>query len=254
MKKQHSRAKRRAAMLAQIKRRIGWKQAPKIFFDAASGDVPDTSRRSGNWLAAAIAFTALGRGEALGWRPALDNLLADHPRSRGAGCRPHPQRSGPSWPRHPPVGRLSPASSRSTTRRRSLKRAPRSACLRGLFDSATGRHSGTPATAAVCSRSSARSSALPPVPEIEQQLHDQRPDLVLITPLVYLGSSQLKSCGSGLGLRTAFCVGSWDHLSSKALIRDMPHRVIVWNETQKQEAVQLHRAGRSRHRHRRPML
>jgi hypothetical protein len=27
-KHQHSRAKRRAAMLAQIKRRIGWKQAP----------------------------------------------------------------------------------------------------------------------------------------------------------------------------------------------------------------------------------
>ena len=54
----------------------------KIFLDAASGMFRMSSRRSGNWLAAAIAFTALGRGEALGWRPALDNLLADHPRSR----------------------------------------------------------------------------------------------------------------------------------------------------------------------------
>ena len=84
--------------------------------------------------------------------------------------------------------------------------------------------------------------ALPPVPEIEQQLRDEQPDLVLITPLVYLGSSQFEILRSALalGLRTAFCVGSWDHLSSKALIRDMPHRVMVWNETQKQEAVQLH--------------
>ena len=37
-----------------------------------------------------------------------------------------------------------------------------------------------------------------------------------------------------------YAVGSWDHLSSKALIRDMPQRVFVWNETQKDEAVRLH--------------
>jgi hypothetical protein len=36
------------------------------------------------------------------------------------------------------------------------------------------------------------------------------------------------------------CVWSWDHLSSKALIRESPDRVFVWNETQKREAVELH--------------
>ena len=84
--------------------------------------------------------------------------------------------------------------------------------------------------------------ALPPAPEIEDQLRDVRPDVVLITPLVYLGSSQFEilRAALALGLRTAFCVGSWDHLSSKALVRDMPHRVLVWNETQKQEAMLLH--------------
>jgi hypothetical protein len=41
-------------------------------------------------------------------------------------------------------------------------------------------------------------------------------------------------------------VWSWDHLSSKALIREMPDRVFVWNDTQKREAVDLHHvpAGR----------
>ncbi len=84
--------------------------------------------------------------------------------------------------------------------------------------------------------------ALPPVPEIEQQLREQQPDVVLITPLVYLGSSQFEVLRTALalGLRTAFCVGSWDHLSSKALVREMPHRVFVWNETQRDEAVALH--------------
>ena len=35
-------------------------------------------------------------------------------------------------------------------------------------------------------------------------------------------------------------VWSWDHLTSKALIRDAPDRVIVWNEVQRDEAVRLH--------------
>ncbi len=63
-----------------------------------------------------------------------------------------------------------------------------------------------------------------------------------MTPLIYLGSSQFEVLRSALaqGIRTVYAVGSWDHLSSKALIRDMPQRVFVWNDTQKDEAVRLH--------------
>jgi hypothetical protein len=43
-----------------------------------------------------------------------------------------------------------------------------------------------------------------------------------------------------LGIPTALCVWSWDHLSSKALIRTVPDRVFVWNDTQRQEAIALH--------------
>jgi hypothetical protein len=84
--------------------------------------------------------------------------------------------------------------------------------------------------------------SLPPVPELQQALRAFQPDVVLITPLVFLGSWQFELLRTALaeGLRTVFCVGSWDHLSSKALIRDMPHRVLVWNETQREEAVRLH--------------
>jgi len=42
------------------------------------------------------------------------------------------------------------------------------------------------------------------------------------------------------------CVGSWDHLSSKALLRQMPERVVVWNDVQKQEAIKLHRVPANR--------
>ena len=83
---------------------------------------------------------------------------------------------------------------------------------------------------------------LPPVQEIEQILRAWRPDVVLVTPLVIPGSSQCEvlRAANELGLRTAFCVASWDNLSNKSLIRDLPQRVLLWNDTQKDEAVRLH--------------
>ena len=84
--------------------------------------------------------------------------------------------------------------------------------------------------------------SLPRVGGIDDGLRSEMPDVMLITPLIYLGSPQVEMLRSarGLGIRTALCVGSWDHLSSKAVIRDRPQRIFVWNETQKSEAVDLH--------------
>ena len=77
---------------------------------------------------------------------------------------------------------------------------------------------------------------------IEAFYREQAPDVVLITPLVDLGSPQLDHYTSAraLGLRTVLCVGSWDHLSSKSQLRAIPNLVTVWNDTQKQEAIELH--------------
>ena len=73
-------------------------------------------------------------------------------------------------------------------------------------------------------------------------VEEQRPDLVLITPLIALGSSQIDymRAARSLGIPTALCVWSWDHLSSKALLREQPDRIFVWNDTQKREAMKLH--------------
>ncbi len=79
-------------------------------------------------------------------------------------------------------------------------------------------------------------------------LRQEKPDLVLITPLLALGSSQLEvlRASKTLGLRTALCVASWDHLSSKAVLRHHPDRIFVWNETQRTEAMDLHGVPRER--------
>lgn len=87
-----------------------------------------------------------------------------------------------------------------------------------------------------------------PVPEaIDEFLRAHRPDLLLVTPLVELGSQQVDYVKSSrhLGIRSVLCVASWDNLTSKGLMRVVPDHVIVWNEAQKSEAVALHGAAPS---------
>jgi hypothetical protein len=90
--------------------------------------------------------------------------------------------------------------------------------------------------------------AVPETPSIRAFVEMQTPDVMLLTPLIDLGSSQIDylRAAQALDVPTALCVWSWDHLSSKALIRECPDRVFVWNETQKREAIDLHRVPADR--------
>lgn len=85
-------------------------------------------------------------------------------------------------------------------------------------------------------------SAIGPAAAVRRYLASVAPDLVLLTPLIELGSPQLDYLRAARQLRipTALAVWSWDHLTSKALMRVRADRVLVWNETQKTEAVTLH--------------
>ena len=70
--------------------------------------------------------------------------------------------------------------------------------------------------------------------------HD--PDVVLITSMTAWRLPQIDHlrAARAMGRRTGVCVFSWDHLSSKALLRQVPDRVLLWNETQRQEAIRWH--------------
>ncbi len=84
--------------------------------------------------------------------------------------------------------------------------------------------------------------AIPFNPALAEYLRKERAEIILITPLVTLGSEQqdVLRIARRTGVPSVLCVGSWDHLSSKALVREHPDRVLVWNETQRNEAVSLH--------------
>lgn len=83
---------------------------------------------------------------------------------------------------------------------------------------------------------------LPPSPEVVEIFKQQRPDLLLLTPLLYFRSHQVDHVRAAreAGIKTVLCVGSWDHLTTKGLIHEVPDRVVVWNFAQQHEAKELH--------------
>ena len=189
---------------------------------------------------------AISRAEALGWDKTLERVLADHPGVTWSWLSPSPATAPSSFE----LGRtirvwadylryFAPDyASAPKLLERAEERVP-PGLVRFSQQPAFQNHRNRCRLLAVLRWIE---QSLPPVADIQQALRQHKPDLVLVTPLIYLGSWQFEVLRTALaeGLRTAFCVGSWDHLSSKALIRDMPQRVLVWNETQRQEAIRFH--------------
>ena len=86
--------------------------------------------------------------------------------------------------------------------------------------------------------------AIPVRREIEALFDRLQPDVLLVTPLLYFGSRQVDyvRCARARGISSVLGVGSWDHLTTKGLIHEMPDRILVWNELQRTEAAELHGA------------
>jgi hypothetical protein len=76
-------------------------------------------------------------------------------------------------------------------------------------------------------------------------LDQHAPDLVLVSPLVEPASDQvdLVRAAHARGIRVGILVASWDNLTNKGDLRVSTGFIAVWNETQKREAVQLHRVA-----------
>ncbi|MBI4886461.1 MAG: hypothetical protein HY824_05175 [Acidobacteria bacterium] len=83
---------------------------------------------------------------------------------------------------------------------------------------------------------------IPSDPTIEAVLAEGRPDAVLVSPLIDLGSSQADFVKSAraLGVPVGALVFSWDNLSTKGSLHVRPDRLFVWNERQRREAAELH--------------
>jgi hypothetical protein len=81
---------------------------------------------------------------------------------------------------------------------------------------------------------------------VERALAAHAPDAIVVTPL--LGRSDRNrrqtdtvKAARRLGIPVAAGVATWDHLTTKGVIKALPDRLFVWNEIQLADAVELHR-------------
>ena len=71
-------------------------------------------------------------------------------------------------------------------------------------------------------------------------------DAVVVTPLIGRTARGIRQTDTvkaarKLGIPVGLAVASWDHLTTKGLVKVSPDRVLVWNEFQVREAAELHR-------------
>ena len=92
---------------------------------------------------------------------------------------------------------------------------------------------------------------IPANPDVLSFVRAAAPDLIIVSPVVTMSASgirqtELIKAGRTLGVPVVVGVASWDHLTSKGLVRLVPDALTVWNGSQLREAVELHRIPRSR--------
>ena len=85
-------------------------------------------------------------------------------------------------------------------------------------------------------------AVVPCDPDFQQFVEAQKPDMMLVTPLVEFGSYQTEyvKCAHRLGVPVLYLPFSWDNLTNRGLSRVAPDRTLVWNEHQRREAIELH--------------
>jgi hypothetical protein len=107
------------------------------------------------------------------------------------------------------------------------------------------------AVSAAIAASRAAERLIPADERVVAWLRECAVDAVVVSPLVVLGETgvrqtEIVKAARALHLPVIVGVGSWDHLTSKGLLRVVPDAVLVWNEMQLREAVTLHRVPPSR--------
>lgn len=89
----------------------------------------------------------------------------------------------------------------------------------------------------------------PPIPDIVTHLQELNPDVVLASPVnMRFSSADLEylKAAKTMNIQTVLPVLSWDSLTNKGLLHIVPDLLLVWNETQKREAVSQHQIPAAR--------
>ncbi len=83
---------------------------------------------------------------------------------------------------------------------------------------------------------------------IIEDLIKRKPDVVVATPINHRFSEEIEyvKAAKSLGIPTVTTALTWDSLSTKGVFHVIPDLTLVWNEMQKQEAIQIHGVSRDK--------
>ena len=87
-----------------------------------------------------------------------------------------------------------------------------------------------------------RSKAAKPFAPIVRELGTKRPDVIVASPMNMTQGREVDyvRAATSLGIRTVVPVLSWDNLTTKGSFHADPDVVLVWNVTQRNEAIRFH--------------
>jgi hypothetical protein len=90
--------------------------------------------------------------------------------------------------------------------------------------------------------------AMPVPPAVTQFVERSRPDVLAVADPGGIRSvySVYVAAAKRAGVPVASCVASWDNLTTRQLLREVPDALLVWNDRQVEEAVEIHRVPRER--------
>lgn len=89
---------------------------------------------------------------------------------------------------------------------------------------------------------------IPASAPLEEFLRRAEPDVVVVSPLVTDQCPQVDviKAARRIGVPSVLGVASWDHLTTKGLMRIQPDLVALWNSDQRQEALDFHDVDETR--------
>ena len=104
---------------------------------------------------------------------------------------------------------------------------------------------GTPGAGVALRVALALERRVPSDPGVERALAAHAPDAVVVTPLIGRSKRNRRQTDTvkaarALGIPVAFGVASWDHLTTKGVVKAIPDATYVWNEIQRRDAIELH--------------
>jgi hypothetical protein len=87
--------------------------------------------------------------------------------------------------------------------------------------------------------------------KVGRAIASHRPDVVFVTPLLGRSGGNRRQTDTvkaarSLGIPVAAGIATWDHLTTKGLIKVVPDRLFVWNQIQAGDAEELHFVPRER--------